>query len=121
MSHEEQASASSSTPRPASPRSMRPRCHADGGRANKVNPAFGAASTALDEALALAGLRGFILASGHKDFCVGADLDFIYRTRDAEALVYEVASCTRSCAGSRPAASPSSPRSPARRWAAATS
>ena len=62
------------------------------GRANKVNPTFGAGfKAALDEALALDGLRGLILASGHKDFSVGADLDFIYRTRDAEALVAQVA------------------------------
>lgn len=62
------------------------------GKANKVNPAFGEGfRAALDEVFALDGLRGVILASGHKDFSVGADLDFIYATRDAAALTAQVA------------------------------
>lgn len=64
------------------------------GRANKVNADFGAGlNGALDDVLALGGLKGIILASGHKDFCVGADLDVIYRARDAaqvEAMVSDL-------------------------------
>lgn len=61
------------------------------GRVNKVNPTFGEGFTeALDRTLALDGLKGIILASGHKDFCVGADIEFIYRTRDAGTLVEQV-------------------------------
>ncbi len=61
------------------------------GRVNKVNPAFGEGFVAaLDEALALDGLTGIIVASGHKDFCVGADLDFVYRTRDAAGFIEQV-------------------------------
>ncbi|MCB9525289.1 MAG: enoyl-CoA hydratase/isomerase family protein [Myxococcales bacterium] len=57
------------------------------GRANKINGAFGVGFVAaLDDALAQAGLKGLVIASGHRDFCVGADLEFIYQTRDAEAL-----------------------------------
>ena len=59
------------------------------GRANKINPAFGEAlNRIVDEALALPGLKGIILATGHKDFCVGADLDFVYEVRDPKR-VYE--------------------------------
>jgi 3-hydroxyacyl-CoA dehydrogenase/enoyl-CoA hydratase/3-hydroxybutyryl-CoA epimerase len=62
------------------------------GRANKVNPAFGEGlNRIVDEALAQPGLKGIILASGHKDFCVGADLDFVYRVRDAKAVYEAVA------------------------------
>ncbi len=54
------------------------------GRANKINMAFGEGfAAALDDCLAFEGLKGIIVASGHKDFCVGADLDFVYRSRDA--------------------------------------
>jgi 3-hydroxyacyl-CoA dehydrogenase/enoyl-CoA hydratase/3-hydroxybutyryl-CoA epimerase len=57
------------------------------GRANKVNADFGAGlQDALATALAFEGLKGIIVASGHADFCVGADLDFVYRQRDAKAL-----------------------------------
>lgn len=53
------------------------------GRANKINADFiGALEGALDEALAVEGLRGLILTSGHRDFCVGADLDMIIQARD---------------------------------------
>ena len=53
------------------------------GRANKINPDFGRGlDAALTEALAQPGLKGIIVATGHKDFCVGADLDFVYRVRD---------------------------------------
>jgi enoyl-CoA hydratase/carnithine racemase len=55
------------------------------GKVNKINPAFGAAlSAGLDAALGLKGLKGVILASGHKDFCVGADIDVVYASRDPQ-------------------------------------
>ena len=60
------------------------------GRANKINPSFGDGLNRIqDEALATTGLKGIILTSGHKDFCVGADLDFIYKVREPQA-VYDV-------------------------------
>ncbi|RME22783.1 MAG: hypothetical protein D6798_15000, partial [Deltaproteobacteria bacterium] len=64
------------------------------GRVNKLDAAFGvgfdAALTAVlgDETGAgrLDGLQGIILQSGHKEFCAGADLDFVYESRDPEEL-----------------------------------
>mgnify|MGYP001005791049 CR=1 FL=1 len=57
------------------------------GRANTIDPAFVAAlGQGLDEALAVPDLRGIVLASGHKDFCVGANLDLFSRPPDAAAL-----------------------------------
>ena len=53
------------------------------GKANKINQRFGEGFAAvIEQVFALPGLTGIILTSGHKDFCVGADLDFIYRERD---------------------------------------
>ena len=58
------------------------------GKVNKINPAFGAAlSAGLDAALGLKGLKGVILASGHKDFCVGADIDVVYASRDPKEIL----------------------------------
>ena len=57
------------------------------GRVNTIGAAFGqAVPAALDEALAIDGLKGIILASGHRDFCVGADIDMLFDQRDAEAV-----------------------------------
>lgn len=57
------------------------------GRANTIDPGFVAAlSQGLDEALAVEDLRGIVLASGHKDFCVGANLDLFNRPPDPTAL-----------------------------------
>ncbi len=57
------------------------------GRANKINDTFG---ETLQQAIAWTkkqeGLKGIILASGHKDFCVGADIDRLYKERDAVNL-----------------------------------
>src|SRR5687768_1161638 len=53
------------------------------GKVNKLNRAFAEGLNAgLDEALATPGRKGIILASGHRDFCVGADIDVIYALRD---------------------------------------
>jgi 3-hydroxyacyl-CoA dehydrogenase/enoyl-CoA hydratase/3-hydroxybutyryl-CoA epimerase len=57
------------------------------GRANKINDTFGEAlEQALTWAKAQPGLAGIILASGHKDFCVGADIDRLYTERDPASL-----------------------------------
>jgi 3-hydroxyacyl-CoA dehydrogenase/enoyl-CoA hydratase/3-hydroxybutyryl-CoA epimerase len=62
------------------------------GRANKINPAFGEGfKPAFQEALAIDGVRGVIIASAHRDFCVGADIDFVYGTRDPVALGQTIA------------------------------
>ncbi|MEQ1501852.1 MAG: 3-hydroxyacyl-CoA dehydrogenase NAD-binding domain-containing protein [Myxococcota bacterium] len=53
------------------------------GRANKINETFlRGLSDALDWVGTQPGAKGIVLASGHKDFCVGADLDMIYAERD---------------------------------------
>jgi 3-hydroxyacyl-CoA dehydrogenase/enoyl-CoA hydratase/3-hydroxybutyryl-CoA epimerase len=58
---------------------------------NKINEAFGEGlSQALDWALAREGLAGIIIGSAHKDFCVGADIDMLYRQRDPAALYERV-------------------------------
>jgi 3-hydroxyacyl-CoA dehydrogenase/enoyl-CoA hydratase/3-hydroxybutyryl-CoA epimerase len=58
------------------------------GKVNKINAEFGEGfAAAFHEAMALPGLKGIIIASGHKEFCAGADLDFVYRERDPEALL----------------------------------
>ncbi len=58
------------------------------GRANKINDTFGETlQQALTWAGAQPGLRGIIIASGHQDFCVGADLDRLFRERDPAALL----------------------------------
>lgn len=58
------------------------------GKVNKINAEFGEGfAAAFQEAMALPGLKGIIVASGHKEFCAGADLDFVYRERDPEALL----------------------------------
>lgn len=60
------------------------------GRANKINRAFGEGlAAALEAALAFDGAKGIVLASGHKDWCVGADLDVLYALTDP-AEVHEV-------------------------------
>ncbi|MEZ4269626.1 MAG: 3-hydroxyacyl-CoA dehydrogenase NAD-binding domain-containing protein [Myxococcota bacterium] len=59
------------------------------GRANSINEAFiRGLAEALDAAYAVDGLAGIIIASGHKDFCVGANIDMLYQARDA-AEFYE--------------------------------
>ncbi|MCA9649984.1 MAG: enoyl-CoA hydratase/isomerase family protein [Myxococcales bacterium] len=58
------------------------------GRANKINDDFGLTlQQGLDWAEGQEGLRGLVLASGHKDFCVGADIDRLYRERDPASLM----------------------------------
>jgi 3-hydroxyacyl-CoA dehydrogenase/enoyl-CoA hydratase/3-hydroxybutyryl-CoA epimerase len=53
------------------------------GRANAVNEAFLAGlADGLDWIDQQEGVTGIVLASGHRDFCVGADLNMIYAERD---------------------------------------
>jgi 3-hydroxyacyl-CoA dehydrogenase/enoyl-CoA hydratase/3-hydroxybutyryl-CoA epimerase len=57
------------------------------GKVNKINRDFAEGlSAGLDAALAVPGRRGIILATGHRDFCVGADLDLLFSLRDAAAV-----------------------------------
>lgn len=57
------------------------------GKVNRIDPAFGEAlARGLDEALAVVGLRGIILASGHRDFCVGANLELFQQPVDQTSL-----------------------------------
>jgi 3-hydroxyacyl-CoA dehydrogenase/enoyl-CoA hydratase/3-hydroxybutyryl-CoA epimerase len=63
------------------------------GNANKVNDAFGEAlAEGLGWAKNQSNLRGIILASGHRDFCVGADIDLLYASRDRDATLKRVRS-----------------------------
>ncbi|MBL8941498.1 MAG: enoyl-CoA hydratase/isomerase family protein, partial [Myxococcales bacterium] len=58
------------------------------GKVNKINDHFGATmQEAWTWAKAQPNLRGVILATGHKDFCVGADIDRLYRERDPATMM----------------------------------
>ncbi|MGB0589783.1 MAG: 3-hydroxyacyl-CoA dehydrogenase NAD-binding domain-containing protein [Myxococcota bacterium] len=62
------------------------------GRANKINAAFGEGFlAAVDWAEAQDGLKGIILETAHRDFCVGADLDMLFGERDP-ARIFEACS-----------------------------
>ena len=53
------------------------------GRANKINETFGLGlRDALEWANKQEGLVGIVIGTGHKDFCVGADIDKLYKERD---------------------------------------
>lgn len=56
------------------------------GKVNKINAEFGEGlARAFDEALAMKP-AGIIVATGHRDFCVGADLDVEFAFREASAV-----------------------------------
>jgi len=56
------------------------------GRANKVDETFARGlDGAIDWAKAQPGLKGIVLTSAHKNFCVGADIDGLYTQRDPAA------------------------------------
>ena len=58
-------------------------------RVNKIDAAFGEALAAgIEACVADAGVKGVVIASGHKDFCVGADIDGVFHATDP-ALVLE--------------------------------
>jgi len=57
------------------------------GRANAVNEAFlNGLAAGLDWVDGQEGVTGIVLASGHKDFCVGADLNMILAERDPKRI-----------------------------------
>lgn len=60
------------------------------GKANKVDETFARGlDAALDWAKAQPGLKGIVLTSAHKNFCVGADIDGLYPQRvPAETAAY---------------------------------
>lgn len=60
------------------------------GKANKVDPSLvKTLGESLDWAQSQPDLKGLILTSGHKNFCVGADIDGVYAMEDAaEVLAY---------------------------------
>lgn len=64
------------------------------GGVNKVNDAFGLGlNEALDTLAGVSGLKGLILASAHRDFCVGADLDMLFKLTepaDVFAMVSQI-------------------------------
>ena len=61
------------------------------GKANKIDADFGiGVEQAMTWALEQDGLKGIIIATGHKDFCVGADIDMLYKQRDAKELFENV-------------------------------
>ena len=61
------------------------------GGVNKINETFGVGlEQAMAWALAQEGLKGIILASGHRDWCVGADIDMLFKERDAASLYERV-------------------------------
>ncbi len=58
------------------------------GRANKINAEFiEGLGRAWDEIEANGDIAGVVITSGHKDFSVGADLEMVYRERDAARLI----------------------------------
>lgn len=62
----------------------------DGG-VNKIDETFGKGlEDAMEWALAREGLKGIIIATAHRDFCVGADIDMLYEQRDPAALYERV-------------------------------
>ncbi|MBI5481438.1 MAG: enoyl-CoA hydratase/isomerase family protein [Deltaproteobacteria bacterium] len=61
------------------------------GRANKINQEFGDGfAQGLTWAKGQQGLKGIIVATGHKDFCVGADIDMLYQARDPKRFYEQV-------------------------------
>jgi len=58
------------------------------GRANKINQDFiEGLEAAVDAVADREDVTGIILATAHKDFCVGADIEMLYRARDAQQIV----------------------------------
>ncbi|MBI2372397.1 MAG: enoyl-CoA hydratase/isomerase family protein [Deltaproteobacteria bacterium] len=58
------------------------------GRANKIDDTFGnGLEDALSWALAQPETKGIVIASAHKDFCVGADIERLYAERDPLAML----------------------------------
>jgi 3-hydroxyacyl-CoA dehydrogenase/enoyl-CoA hydratase/3-hydroxybutyryl-CoA epimerase len=61
------------------------------GTANKINEEFAEGmAEALQWALEQKGLNGIVIGSAHKNFCVGADIDMLYKERDPAVLYHKV-------------------------------
>ncbi|MFH1468845.1 MAG: 3-hydroxyacyl-CoA dehydrogenase NAD-binding domain-containing protein [Pseudomonadota bacterium] len=66
------------------------------GGVNKIDHDFGLALLAAVEGLrGRAGLTGVLVVSGHREFCVGADLTYLYGERDPARLLTVVLALTR--------------------------
>ena len=66
------------------------------GGVNKIDHAFGQALLERVAGLAeIEGLAGVVVASAHRDWCVGADLEYLYSERDPERLLEVVLALTR--------------------------
>jgi len=64
---------------------------------NKIDHAFGAAlNERVAELAELEGLAGVVVATAYRDWCVGADLEFLYAARDPAHLLEGVLALTRS-------------------------
>ena len=60
-------------------------------KVNKIDESFGLGlQAALEEAVGTEGLRGIIVASANRDFCVGADIDGLFAERDAATMYQRV-------------------------------
>lgn len=58
------------------------------GRVNRIDAAFpGELAELVEAALVAPEAKGVLLTSGHRDFCVGADLDFVLAERDPAAVL----------------------------------
>lgn len=58
------------------------------GKANKLNDSFGETlHQGMEWAWAQTDVKGVVITSAHKDFCVGGDLDRLYRERDAATMM----------------------------------
>lgn len=61
------------------------------GRANKINDTFGQGwRAALEWLSAQPNVTGLVVTSGHKDFCVGADIDMLYEERNPASIFERV-------------------------------
>lgn len=61
------------------------------GGVNKIDEAFGEGlEQGMEWALGREGLKGIIIATAHKDFCVGADIDMLFEQREPAPLYERV-------------------------------
>ncbi len=66
------------------------------GKVNKIDATFGEGLLeAVEHVEGLTDCKGLVITTGHKDFCVGADIDMLYLATDAEAFLARVLDLTR--------------------------
>ena len=66
------------------------------GKVNKLNSDFGEGlSEMVDWVAAQDGVKGLVIGTGHKDFCVGADIDMLYLAQDPKFFLEGVLNLTR--------------------------